>query len=289
MIRSYRRSEMKKLFLLVIILIAVFAIFGSSGKKQGDTVAKNTASMVESKPHTGGMEPVSKGLKPNPLSAGLKPEPEPEKADPYKDYESYSHMSEAKEFGKEALLKVLKHPHDASFPWFGVDVAFQRPAMKGIPPFYYVFGTVEAKNDFGAALTKDFKVCVQANTSDKSLAIRFIEFDGKTVYRDEELFSAQARALDEATQREDREYHEKLKQKQAKLKAEKLAEQAKWAKEHPEEAAKKKFGGVLANAKSLIKSRIYPDAKKRLQRIIDEAPGTEVAQEAQEVLATIPQ
>lgn len=269
---------MKKLFLIVIVVIIAIACFSKPSTKdpKAITATPAKAAKLESKPVAIAQAP----------AAAMPAVEEP--ADPYVELESYSRLADAKEFGKEALLKVLKHPHDANFPWFGVDVVFQRPVMKGIPPFYYVFGTVEAKNDFGAVLTKDFKVCVQANTSDKSLAIRFIEFDGKTAYRNEELFAAQSQQLSAAAKAEEREQKEKLRQLQAKLKAEKLAEQAKWAKEHPEEAARKKFGGMLANAKQLIKSKIYPPARKNLQTIIDQVQGTEIAQEAQDVLATVP-
>jgi hypothetical protein len=62
----------------------------------------------------------------------------------------------------------------------------------------------------------------------------------------------------------------------------------KFEKEHPDEAAQQKFGGVLRNARALIKAQIYTGAEKMLRRIIAEAPGTKVAAEAKQVLESMP-
>jgi hypothetical protein len=74
----------------------------------------------------------------------------------------------------------------------------------------------------------------------------------------------------------------------AEAKAAKEEARLKVEKEHPDEAAQKKFGGVLHNARTLIKAQVYPSAEKSLQRIIKEAPGTKIAAEAQQVLESIP-
>ncbi len=62
----------------------------------------------------------------------------------------------------------------------------------------------------------------------------------------------------------------------------------------PKPAAPKKsddgahYRALLANAKSLIKAKVYPPARKNLQEIIDEAPATPEAQEAKTLLDSIP-
>jgi hypothetical protein len=48
------------------------------------------------------------------------------------------------------------------------------------------------------------------------------------------------------------------------------------------------FAALLANSKYLIKAKVYPPAQKNLQRIVDEAPGTPEAAEAQQLLDSIP-
>jgi len=56
----------------------------------------------------------------------------------------------------------------------------------------------------------------------------------------------------------------------------------------PEEAARDKYGYLVKQAKELIKSNLNSAARTKLQRVIDGAPGTEVAKEAKELLDTIP-
>jgi hypothetical protein len=55
----------------------------------------------------------------------------------------------------------------------------------------------------------------------------------------------------------------------------------------PNVAARKKFSSALANGRQLVKARIYSGARKQFQRIIDGAPGTEIAAEAQQALDAI--
>jgi hypothetical protein len=55
----------------------------------------------------------------------------------------------------------------------------------------------------------------------------------------------------------------------------------------PNVAARKKFSSALANGRQLAKARIYSGARKQFQRIIDGAPGTEIAAEAQKELDAI--
>ena len=55
-----------------------------------------------------------------------------------------------------------------------------------------------------------------------------------------------------------------------------------------DEDAELKFGTLLKNTKGLIKAEIYPAARRNLHRIIDEAPGTKVADEAKKLLDSIP-
>jgi predicted Zn-dependent protease len=58
-------------------------------------------------------------------------------------------------------------------------------------------------------------------------------------------------------------------------------------REHPSEAAREQFGGLLGDAQNLIKAGIYSDAEEKLRRIINGAPGTEIAAEAKQVLESI--
>ncbi len=60
------------------------------------------------------------------------------------------------------------------------------------------------------------------------------------------------------------------------------------APKSPEEAAQKKYGPLLSNAKRLIKAGIVEAAETSLRRIIKEAPGTKIAAEAQQVLNSMP-
>jgi TolA-binding protein len=56
----------------------------------------------------------------------------------------------------------------------------------------------------------------------------------------------------------------------------------------PNTSADRNYRGLLHNAKQLIKAGVYPPAINDLQRIINGAPGTRVAAEAQRLLARIP-
>ena len=56
----------------------------------------------------------------------------------------------------------------------------------------------------------------------------------------------------------------------------------------PNTAADRTYRGLLHNAKELIRAGVYPPAINDLQRIINGAPGTRVAAEAQRLLARIP-
>jgi Superinfection immunity protein len=74
---------------------------------------------------------------------------------------------------------------------------------------------------------------------------------------------------------------------EARRKAASEAAQRKFEEEHPNEAARQRFGGLLGNAQNLIKAGMYSDAEKPLRRIINGAPGTEIAAEATQVLESI--
>ncbi len=56
----------------------------------------------------------------------------------------------------------------------------------------------------------------------------------------------------------------------------------------PNTAAERTYRGLLHNAKELIRAGVYPAAMNDLQRIINGAPGTRIATEAQRLLARIP-
>ncbi|HXY37302.1 MAG TPA: hypothetical protein VEI07_23945 [Planctomycetaceae bacterium] len=55
----------------------------------------------------------------------------------------------------------------------------------------------------------------------------------------------------------------------------------------PDAAAQKKFSGALSNGRQLANKGIFGPARKQFQRIIDGAPGTEIAAEAQKELDAI--
>jgi hypothetical protein len=57
---------------------------------------------------------------------------------------------------------------------------------------------------------------------------------------------------------------------------------------NPDTAAQRQYGGLVSNARNLIRSGIYPPAVTLLQRVIAGAPGTRIAGKAQRLLATVP-
>jgi hypothetical protein len=60
---------------------------------------------------------------------------------------------------------------------------------------------------------------------------------------------------------------------------------------HPpskDEAARKKFGGVLKNARTLAEAKLYDAARKDFERIIAGAPGAAIAKEARHELDQLP-
>jgi len=50
----------------------------------------------------------------------------------------------------------------------------------------------------------------------------------------------------------------------------------------------RRMRAMLSNARNLIKAKVYPPARERLTQILDEAPGTPEANEAQTILDSIP-
>jgi hypothetical protein len=59
--------------------------------------------------------------------------------------------------------------------------------------------------------------------------------------------------------------------------------------EDPEAVARKRFSGLLANSRNLIKAGIRDSAEKNLKLITTEAPGTAIAAEAQKELDVLHQ
>ena len=57
---------------------------------------------------------------------------------------------------------------------------------------------------------------------------------------------------------------------------------------NPDAAAQQTYGAMLHNAKQLIRAGIYGPAAQYLRRIINGAPGTRIAAEAQRLLAALP-
>jgi hypothetical protein len=55
-----------------------------------------------------------------------------------------------------------------------------------------------------------------------------------------------------------------------------------------EEMAAKRLRAMLSNASNLIKAKVYPPARLKLQQIINEAPGTPEAEEAKTLLDSMP-
>jgi hypothetical protein len=57
---------------------------------------------------------------------------------------------------------------------------------------------------------------------------------------------------------------------------------------NPDTAAQRQYGGLVSNARNLIRAGIYPEAAALLQRVINEVPGTRIAGVAQQLLSRIP-
>jgi hypothetical protein len=57
---------------------------------------------------------------------------------------------------------------------------------------------------------------------------------------------------------------------------------------NPDAAAQRTYGPILHNAKQLIKAGLYAPAAGFLRRIINGAPGTRIAAEAQRLLTALP-
>ncbi|MEX2287556.1 MAG: DUF4352 domain-containing protein [Planctomycetaceae bacterium] len=81
---------------------------------------------------------------------------------------------------------------------------------------------------------------------------------------------------------------EDRRQKAEQTKAAKQVEEEKLKAEDPNEWGRKKFGVWLTNSKTLISKEKYAAAKKYLTRIVEEAPGTEIADEAQKLINNLP-
>jgi sRNA-binding protein len=105
------------------------------------------------------------------------------------------------------------------------------------------------------------------------------------------LESAGARQQSEKRQRQEekRKAAEERRNADAEALAAKREAQKKFEEEHPDEAATKKFTPVVNNARQLIKLKIYGSAREKLKKVIDEAPGTDIAEEAKKLLESIPQ
>ena len=57
---------------------------------------------------------------------------------------------------------------------------------------------------------------------------------------------------------------------------------------NPDTAAQRQYGGLVSNARNLIRAGIYPEAAALLQRVINNVPGTRIAGVAQQLLSRIP-
>ncbi len=55
-----------------------------------------------------------------------------------------------------------------------------------------------------------------------------------------------------------------------------------------EKPSDKKLRAMLSNARALVKAKVYPPARDKLKQIINESPGTPEADEAKQVLDSIP-
>lgn len=84
-----------------------------------------------------------------PVVAQPEPPPSTEQPEPKKREDDYKWI----ERGRDAVRGVLKHPHNAHFWFLDNDVAWQRNDKICV-----VRGKVDAINDFGAKLTKDYRV-----------------------------------------------------------------------------------------------------------------------------------
>jgi hypothetical protein len=57
---------------------------------------------------------------------------------------------------------------------------------------------------------------------------------------------------------------------------------------NPDTAAQRQYGGLVSNARNLIRAGIYPEAAALLQRVINNVPGTRIAGVAQQLLSRMP-
>jgi hypothetical protein len=257
----------KKLFVLcvltflVLMMVTASRVRGPAGRLDGPARPARVADHLD----------------PVPVAAKSKPA-----VDPWARWRTSDMERKIEQAGKDDILRRLKHPLDAAFPWFGVSTTFFPPMMDGFPGHYYVAGTVRAKNDFGADLTSSFKVTFEC--ADDTYTTCEVLLDGQVIYRDADLDRRDARRLAEADAELLKERGEFKRRAAEKAKADRETERRKFAREHPEEAGRREFGPALTNAKSLIKARIYPAARTTLKRIIDGAPGTTIAAEAQKEL-----
>ncbi len=248
--------------LLAVLAVAVLLSCGGQGPTpRGATPPKPT--VAKPAPHAE-----------RPIESAVKVDP-----DPWASFKKRE--TEVQLAGKKVILDLLKNPDDASFPWFGVDTIF-------VAPCFHVRGKVQAKNDFGAELTKPFLVSYQCNPKDDSITLKEVDFDGKVVYLNEQLEQEEKNERIAADKTREQGLRKLARDIESNRKEAKEREQQEFAKEHPDEAAQKKFGGVLHNARALIKAQIYTSAEKSLRRIIKEAPGTKVAAEAQKMLDSMP-
>lgn len=102
-------------------------------------------------------------------------------------------VSQPDKQGKEAdaihvaqkqLKTFLAHPLDAEFGWHtSAGLTDEIEGQRN----WVVSGTVKAPNDFGAKLTKPYRVALRYDGSTWNTL--FVELDGKTVYVDAEAFA----------------------------------------------------------------------------------------------------
>jgi hypothetical protein len=180
-------------------------------------------------------------------------------------------------FAHEMVRKHLKHPLDASFPFFGNSTEYSRADKS-----WEVKGTVKAKNDFGGELTSAWTAVVY-NESDKLWVLRRLEIDGETVYQERQSSQETAATADPG------EPSPKRKQFVAPTQQEQLDARAQALKEGGEAAEKVEADAQakLRLAKQFIRMENTNSAKKFLQATVKEFPGTAAAKEAEELLKTL--
>jgi hypothetical protein len=188
--------------------------------------------------------------------------------------------SHAANIAEDYLRDYLKHPKDAEFPWGSPRVS-HTPTGPGVEEFLVV-STVKAKNDFGAALTHEWRA--RLSHSNNTFSLLYCEIDGKAVFVSQQAVDALEKKS--ADQR----------QQAALDAAEEAAQQKEAARQHRIDDANRKIAeaahhrpetaaNMLSNARTLRANGDEAAYQKWIARVAAEYPETDAGREAASLLA----